>query len=126
MAILTTAAALTVFQHYSCGRSRPPNRDTDGASGVWPTATRDLGARSGSATPCSINNYVLLGDRLDCYCHTWGADDQWWTYVSAFDYVFPGEFRGIGLSTSDRRSPLGVLIGSLSPGEDSEKSGLPA
>ncbi|MFI6025037.1 hypothetical protein [Amycolatopsis magusensis] len=103
--VLGGAAAVTLFsggvasaeqssevgiQHYSCGSSRPPNLDAQGAGGAWPTAEIDLGARSGSATSCSITGLVLDNDRLDYYCHTWGADDQRWTYVSAFDWGVAG------------------------------------
>ncbi|GAA1300798.1 hypothetical protein [Saccharothrix xinjiangensis] len=77
-------------RHYSCGSSRPPNRDTQGSDGVWPRAIRDMVAESGSAYSCGDLGLILHYDRLDYYCHTQGNDGQWWTYVSAFDWGIAG------------------------------------
>lgn len=73
------------IQHYPCGSSRPPNRDTQGSNGVWPKAIRDLAPQSGSAYSCSDLATIYHGDRLDYYCWTVGSDNAIWTYVSAFD-----------------------------------------
>ncbi|MDI5975049.1 hypothetical protein [Amycolatopsis magusensis] len=73
------------IQHYPCGSSRPPNKDTQGSSGAWPKAIRNLGPQSGSAYSCADLALIYHGDKLDYYCWTAGADNQIWTYVSAFE-----------------------------------------
>ncbi|AXB43272.1 hypothetical protein [Amycolatopsis albispora] len=73
-------------QHYPCGSSRPPNKDTQGSNGNWPRAIRDLVPQSGSAFSCSDLAKIYHGDKLDYYRWTVGStDNAIWTYVSAFE-----------------------------------------
>jgi hypothetical protein len=72
--------------HYSCGQTRPPNRD--GSAIV--TATGSALLLRGSSFDCGQSGVIIGGYKLDYYCWTLGNDGNTYTYVSAYEHGYAG------------------------------------